>query len=84
MKATLDGRRYTVPARCEVAISVSDSGTIFCGEPTTHFYPAMGGGVQSLCAEHAKRHITPRYVGAWPVEQESVSTLAMRREDSNG
>jgi hypothetical protein len=29
----------------------------FCGNPTTHAYPAMGGGWMSLCYEHAQQHL---------------------------
>jgi hypothetical protein len=29
----------------------------FCGMPTTHAYPAMGGGWMSLCHHHAQKHI---------------------------
>lgn len=55
----LDGSTHAVSPRCEVWMSDSP-----CSEPTTHFYPAMGGGTMALCEEHAQKHLPH---GAWPV-----------------
>ena len=41
-----------ISVACEVL-----SGNGFCGKPTTYAYPAMNRGWQSLCHEHAQKHL---------------------------
>lgn len=65
MIGVYDGRTIDVLATCEVVKGWGRDGTewAWCGKPTTHFYPALGGGTMALCAECAKPH--GRH--AWPV-----------------
>lgn len=60
-----DGKTYIVGLRCEVENRCDCCGSVLvCDKPTTHFYPAMGGGTMPLCAEHAQKHLP---YCAWPV-----------------
>jgi hypothetical protein len=45
---------------CEVMDAIRQ----LCGWPTTHVYPASGGGYMALCREHARKH--PE---AWPLAE---------------
>ena len=44
-----------VSATCEVWLGRGSESA--CGKPTTHAYPAMGGGYMALCTEHAQKHL---------------------------
>jgi len=51
---------------CEV---MHPDGT-FCGNPTSHVYPTMGGGYMALCLEHSRKH--PE---AWPLAEVNEKLL---------
>lgn len=64
----VDGKVFDVSATCEVMCEPDDFGRTsrgLCGQPTTHFYPAMGGGTAALCAEHSEMFGCGGK-GAWP------------------
>jgi hypothetical protein len=48
-----------ISPKCEVM-----KGRKFCGRPTTHAYPAEGGGYMALCRCHARKHTE-----AWPIQE---------------
>lgn len=50
-----------------------------CGQPTTHWYPLMGGGTMALCRKHAEAHLayaTPYEPPAVPERLVLVSKIA--------
>jgi hypothetical protein len=56
-------RKKAISKTCEVLCSRGE-----CGLPTTHVYPAMGGGYMALCLEHSHKH--PE---AWPIAEIDVA-----------
>lgn len=67
MKKSTEPVWKTAPIRstCEVdmrgvgpCLNKGDAVPQYCDAPTTHAYPARGGGWMSLCRKHATKHIT--------------------------
>lgn len=56
--------RIPISPTCEVdmwgngpRLNKSDKVIQYCDKPTTHAYPAMGGGFMALCFRHAQKHL---------------------------
>jgi hypothetical protein len=56
-------RTAPISATCQVLLFVSPDR--FCGQPTTHAYPAMGYGWMALCEQHAIKHLPD----CWPLQK---------------
>ena len=65
MKTSSTWKTAPISCTCEVGMP-----PYLCDKPTTHAYPAMGGGWMALCARHA-RHAQKRikYGGAVSVDE---------------
>lgn len=46
-----------ISPNCEVMIGGTSECPLFCDKPTTHAYPAWGGGFMALCFRHAQKHL---------------------------
>lgn len=63
MKASGELKKEPISCTCEVMIfneperKCHSPTAEFCDKPTTHAYPAMGGGWMALCARHAQKHL---------------------------
>lgn len=56
-----------------------------CGAPTTHCYPAMGGGYGSCCTNHAHRHLPYCVTLAQAQRGETPQSVARHAEgEGNG
>jgi hypothetical protein len=55
-----DNSKPVISAKCDVLVGKNT----FCGKPTAKVYPALGGGYQTLCAEHGRKHRE-----AWPIQE---------------
>lgn len=65
MSASMNDDQLKPSQTCGVMISgTTDETAVFCGAPTTHAYPAMGGGYMALCREHSRKHTE-----AWPIQE---------------
>lgn len=52
-----DWLKHAISCTCEVIVEAAPGKERFCDAPTVAAYPVMGGGWQSLCSTHAKKHL---------------------------
>lgn len=59
MKTSPAWKTAPISCTCEVTMDMKHQllKGKYCDKPTTHAYPAMGGGWMALCARHAQKHL---------------------------